>query len=151
MHATARKNIDGSGGDDGHRSPLSSSLSSSSAEGATGTQRATRLTPDTASEDEYAVDVDEKDSGEGYELEEGIGNKHDEDGRRSSSEERPSRPRQPTQLYTPEEEQAVVRKFDRRLVVFLALLYMLSFLDRSSTPPLSSLPPRVTLMDCRHW
>ena len=36
------------------------------------------------------------------------------------------------QLYTPDEEQAVVRKFDRRLVLFVALLYMLSFLDRSS-------------------
>lgn len=37
------------------------------------------------------------------------------------------------QLYTPDEEQVVVRKFDRRLVVFLALLYMLAFVDRSST------------------
>ncbi|KAK4454381.1 putative transporter-like protein 3 [Podospora aff. communis PSN243] len=36
------------------------------------------------------------------------------------------------QLYTPDEERAVVRKFDRRLVVFVALLYMLSFLDRSN-------------------
>ncbi|ROT40527.1 MFS general substrate transporter [Sodiomyces alkalinus F11] len=36
------------------------------------------------------------------------------------------------QLYTPDEEQAVVRKFDRRLVLFMALLYMLSFLDRSN-------------------
>ncbi|KUI54769.1 hypothetical protein VP1G_02170 [Cytospora mali] len=34
--------------------------------------------------------------------------------------------------YTAEEEQAVVRKFDRRLVLFVALLYMLSFLDRSN-------------------
>ena len=31
-----------------------------------------------------------------------------------------------------EEEKAVVRKLDRRLVLFLAFLYMLSFLDRSS-------------------
>ncbi|KAK0641567.1 major facilitator superfamily domain-containing protein [Cercophora newfieldiana] len=36
------------------------------------------------------------------------------------------------QLYTPDEEKAVVRKFDRRLVVFVAVLYMLSFLDRSN-------------------
>ena len=36
-------------------------------------------------------------------------------------------------LYTPDEERAVVRKFDRRLVLFVAVLYMLSFLDRSST------------------
>ena len=35
-------------------------------------------------------------------------------------------------LYTPDEEQSVVEKFDRRLVLFVALLYMLSFLDRSS-------------------
>ncbi|KAI9649937.1 hypothetical protein NHQ30_002522 [Ciborinia camelliae] len=36
------------------------------------------------------------------------------------------------QLYTPDEERTVVRKFDRKLVLFVALLYMLSFLDRSS-------------------
>lgn len=36
------------------------------------------------------------------------------------------------QLYTPDEEQAVVRKFDRRLVLFLSVCYMMSFLDRSS-------------------
>lgn len=39
------------------------------------------------------------------------------------------------QLYTPDEERAVVRKFDRKLVLFVALLYMLSFLDRSSLLP----------------
>ena len=43
------------------------------------------------------------------------------------------------QLYTPDEEAAVVRKFDRRLVTFLALLYMLSFLDRSSECPFTLL------------
>ena len=36
------------------------------------------------------------------------------------------------ELYTPDEENAVVRKLDTRLVLFLAFLYMLSFLDRSS-------------------
>lgn len=35
-------------------------------------------------------------------------------------------------LYTPDEERSVIRKFDRKLVLFVALLYMLSFLDRSS-------------------
>lgn len=35
--------------------------------------------------------------------------------------------------YTAEEERIVVKKFDRRLVLFMALLYMLSFLDRSSS------------------
>ncbi|KAL1879731.1 hypothetical protein Daus18300_001568 [Diaporthe australafricana] len=34
--------------------------------------------------------------------------------------------------YTAEEERAVVNKFDRRLVLFVAFLYMLSFLDRSN-------------------
>lgn len=38
------------------------------------------------------------------------------------------------QLYTPDEEIAVRRKFDRKLVLFVALLFMLSFVDRSSTP-----------------
>ncbi|KAM0449038.1 hypothetical protein ACHAPV_007723 [Trichoderma viride] len=36
------------------------------------------------------------------------------------------------QLYTPDEELTVRRKFDRKLVLFVALLYMLSFLDRSN-------------------
>ncbi|ETI21390.1 hypothetical protein G647_07737 [Cladophialophora carrionii CBS 160.54] len=34
--------------------------------------------------------------------------------------------------YTDEEEAAVVRKLDRKLVIFLGFLYMLSFLDRSN-------------------
>lgn len=36
------------------------------------------------------------------------------------------------QLYTPDEEIAVRRKLDRKLVLFVALLFLLSFLDRSS-------------------
>ena len=36
-------------------------------------------------------------------------------------------------FYTAAEEQAIIRKFDLRLVLFIAFLYMLSFLDRSST------------------
>jgi hypothetical protein len=36
-------------------------------------------------------------------------------------------------LYTPDEERLVLQKLDRRLVLLLAILYMLSFLDRSST------------------
>ncbi|KAG5912878.1 hypothetical protein E4U42_001740, partial [Claviceps africana] len=35
------------------------------------------------------------------------------------------------ELYTPDEEAAVRRKFDRKLVLFVAWLFMLSFLDRS--------------------
>ncbi len=34
-------------------------------------------------------------------------------------------------LYTPDEERTVVRRLDRRVVLLMALLYMLSFLDRS--------------------
>lgn len=37
--------------------------------------------------------------------------------------------------YTHHEEIGVLRKLDRKLVLFLALLYLLSFLDRSSMPP----------------
>lgn len=36
------------------------------------------------------------------------------------------------ELYTPDEDRTVLKKLDRRLVAFMALLYMLSFLDRSS-------------------
>lgn len=39
------------------------------------------------------------------------------------------------QLYTPDEDLAVRRKFDRKLVLFVALLFLLSFLDRSSMNP----------------
>ncbi|KAJ3578796.1 hypothetical protein NPX13_g1765 [Xylaria arbuscula] len=35
-------------------------------------------------------------------------------------------------ITSPDEERAVVRKFDRRLVLFLAFCYMLSFVDRSN-------------------
>lgn len=51
------------------------------------------------------------------------------------------------ELYTPDEERTVIRIFDRRLVLFIAFLYMLSFLDRSSRYFLSlccwSLTPRI--------
>lgn len=36
------------------------------------------------------------------------------------------------ELYTPDEDQAVVKKLDRKLVVFMAFMYMLCFLDRTS-------------------
>lgn len=41
-------------------------------------------------------------------------------------------------LYSPQEERGVIWKFDRRVVLFMALLYMLSFLDRSSKSQLQS-------------
>jgi len=37
------------------------------------------------------------------------------------------------ELYTPDEERRVRRKLDTRLVLFVALLYLMSFLDRSSS------------------
>lgn len=51
---------------------------------------------------------------------------HDDDDDNSSVES--------FELYTPDEEKALLRKLDTRLVLFLALLYMLSFLDRGSMP-----------------
>jgi hypothetical protein len=36
------------------------------------------------------------------------------------------------ELYTPDEDRMVLRKLDRKLVAFMALLYWLGFLDRSS-------------------
>lgn len=70
---------------------------------------------DDADDDDLKIDDDEGDEERGR-------------GRRGNSGETA----ESFQLYTPEEEQAVVSKLDRRLVLFMALLYMLSFLDRSS-------------------
>lgn len=36
------------------------------------------------------------------------------------------------ELYTPDEDKAVLQKLDKKLVGFMALLYCLSFLDRTS-------------------
>lgn len=49
------------------------------------------------------------------------------------SERRPSLDSvQSYELYTPDEDRTVLKKLDRGLVVFMAFLYMLAFLDRSS-------------------
>lgn len=56
----------------------------------------------------------------------------DEDGSASLSAPRRKRVFTLSKAYTQEEEDVVVKKFDRRLVLFLAFLYLLSFLDRSS-------------------
>lgn len=37
------------------------------------------------------------------------------------------------ELYTPDEERTVLRKLDWHIVAFMSFLYLLSFLDRSST------------------
>lgn len=65
----------------------------------------------------------------GYDGEEGREEYEMEDRRAGDRRERRRRKKA---SYTPDEEAAVVRKLDRRLVVFVAGLYMLSFLDRSS-------------------
>lgn len=54
-------------------------------------------------------------------------------------------------LYTPDEERAVVRKLDRRLVLFMALLYMLSFLDRSSMHSILTLRTLSPSQSPRNW
>lgn len=58
----------------------------------------------------------------------------EEDNRYDSAEELEGKNRrvQSRPKFTPEEEKEVVKVFDRRLVPFLALLYLLAFLDRSS-------------------
>lgn len=100
----------------------------------------TRFTPDSDSEDGLEIDHGEGGT-ENYELQsrgkdvEKDGSGDEEDG---GEEDDHTRRRasvstvQSYQLYTPDEEKIVVKKFDRKLVLFVALLYMLSFLDRSS-------------------
>jgi hypothetical protein len=131
------------------------------ATGGSGTRPGKRLTPDTGSEDEYEDDDDVEGEGEEEkddEDEDGllgrVKGKADAEEARSSDERllRRRRRRRQRQLYTPEEEQAVVRKFDRKLVVFVALLYLLSFLDRSSMfTRFHPLMVRVMLTDYRYW
>jgi hypothetical protein len=103
-----------------------------------------RLTPDSDSEDS---DLDIGELGESFKLhprgqdaeKRGELGEEDEDedygdgvGYRDSGHRRASVSTvQSYQLYTPDEERAVVRKLDRTSL-FVALLYMLSFLDRSS-------------------
>ena len=103
-----------------------------------------RLTPDSDSDDS---DLEIGELGESIKLQRRVKDKEkrgelDEDseddgvGYRDSGRRRASVSTvQSYQLYTPDEERAVVRKFDRKLVFFVALLYMLSFLDRSSLFP----------------
>jgi len=104
----------------------------------TNSSSTTRLTPDSDSEDS---DFNAGAHGESYKLrniskdvEEG--HVDDDDSEDEETEHRRRRASASTtqsfQLYTPDEERAVVRKFDKKLVLFVALLYMLSFLDRSS-------------------
>ncbi|RKU45885.1 hypothetical protein DL546_008282 [Coniochaeta pulveracea] len=102
-----------------HHGPSSSSASASD----------DRLTPDSDSEDDAAL-LFSGDAGgeeEAYELK-----SRTQPGSSSSSSSRRSRLHPAKPPYTPQEETAVLRKLDRRLVTFLAFCYMLSFLDRSN-------------------
>ncbi|TVY87273.1 putative ABC transporter ATP-binding protein, partial [Lachnellula willkommii] len=105
-----------------------------------------RLTPDADSDDS---DLEMSELGESYKLQrrssdpekvwDAEGGEDDDVGEEEEYEDDSGQRRrasvstaQSYQLYTPDEEWAVVRKFDRKLVLFVALLYMLSFLDRSN-------------------
>ncbi|KAK6434261.1 hypothetical protein LTR95_009558 [Oleoguttula sp. CCFEE 5521] len=99
----------------------------------------THLTPDSDSEDdETAVEFDAEAGIELKELDHGEGSA--EAGAEQSDDEADAlvkrRKRresaQSFELYTPDEEKAVRRKLDTHLVLFVALLYLLSFLDRSN-------------------
>ncbi|TVY32870.1 putative transporter [Lachnellula subtilissima] len=95
----------------------------------------TQLTPDTDSDDsdlELSERSREVWDAEGGDDDDDVGEEGeygDNSGRRRRASVSTV---QSYQLYTPDEERAVVRKFDRKLVLFVALLYMLSFLDRSN-------------------
>lgn len=101
----------------------------------------TRLTPDSDSEDGLDLDHAGAESYELRDVEKSVPasafveeNNEEEDREENDHIRRRASVStvQSYQLYTPDEERAVVRKFDRKLVLFVALLYMLSFLDRSS-------------------
>ncbi len=117
--------------------PASDSLASNSSPGS----QTTRLTPESDSEDS---DLDLKDDQLSHSIPLRRRDREKShagglDGEAGDDEDAPSRRRgspstnQSYQLYTPDEERVVIKKFDKRLVLFVALLYMLSFLDRSST------------------
>lgn len=114
-------------------------------------ESSSRLTPDSDSEDEQALeDLEDEDGLELKELGrhvrnrtrgEGAGVGADGEEESESDEEdnrlqgRKSRRRTSVasfELYTPDEEHRVRRKLDTRLVLFVALLYLISFLDRSN-------------------
>ncbi|KAL9096932.1 MAG: hypothetical protein Q9165_000896 [Trypethelium subeluteriae] len=108
-----------------------------------GSVEAARLTPDPESEEEDEDDFEPSEAGQSFQLQhlapkplkssdtiDGIEEDEGEEGMQLQSRRRASV--QSFELYTPDEENAVIRRLDRRLVLFMALLYMLSFLDRSN-------------------
>ncbi len=117
-----------------------SMLSGSSSE-----SRAKQLTPDSDSDSEDVLYTRLGEDGRGIEPQDHAAEKMPRPGSSDDEDEIEGRGRQGSvstthsfQLYTPDEERNVMKKFDRRLVLFVALLYMLSFLDRSSNMAFSS-------------
>jgi len=88
-------------------------------------------------------------SGEELELHE-LTNLDDDDGK--GSDEHQELATQRYDLYSPEEDKKVLKKLDRRVVLFIAFLYLLSFLDRSSEYRSISYKCGLYLMMAfRHW
>lgn len=90
-----------------------------------------RLTPDSDSDDDPGALLHD---GEVYELKDRTRDPDSEhEGDHVPTTRRPlSNTPASLHLYTSDEESSVISKFDRRLTTFLALCYMLSFLDRSN-------------------
>lgn len=99
----------------------------------------TRLTPESGDEDDDDLFGHEGRGESGYEMERLNGGRADNNSGdwRDLAEEHErnlehAEEYKERKSYSKDEERRVVRKLDRKLVVFMALLYMLSFLDRSS-------------------
>ncbi|KAL9622607.1 MAG: hypothetical protein Q9160_003104 [Pyrenula sp. 1 TL-2023] len=90
------------------------------------------------------------DEEEGHELQELIQNE-DKESDLSNQEEGHQKRRRRQISWTEHEERIIMRKLDRRLVMFLALLYLLSFLDRSrqdiGNALIAGLPESLSLKD----
>ncbi|TKA64814.1 hypothetical protein B0A55_10552 [Friedmanniomyces simplex] len=111
----------------------------------------TQFTPETYSDDGDDDELEDLEAEEGYELRElgeraesrqrrdTVGGAEDDEdeghGRAGAANSHKRRRRasvQSYELYTPNEERRVRRKLDTHLVLFVALLYLMSFLDRSN-------------------
>ncbi|KAK5121435.1 hypothetical protein LTR85_005268 [Meristemomyces frigidus] len=120
------------------------------------TTTSTHYTPEAESDEDDGHALDDLEAEEGYELkqlgrarndphadQDAVTGARDDDGSEDEEDEeednamtgRKKRRRasvQSFELYTPDEERRVRRKLDTRLVLFVALLYLMSFLDRSN-------------------
>ena len=115
----------------------------------------TRLTPSDIDSDDGLPLVEDKGA---YELHPLSGAPEDNPSRDSYDDEEGPRftsraSVQSYELYTPDEDKAVLKKLDRKLVGFMALLYCLSFLDRSSKPHalVEDCMLQTHIVVCRAW